>query len=380
MTPRPFNYADRDYFQAQVARPDQGLYVGKPVHSKTDGRWVIGLSRRYNKADGTFAGVVVGTLGLDYIRGMFERLNLDPDSVLSLFRTDGTLMMRKPYDPAQIGQVKDLRHDFGQGASEGEYEARSAIDGVTRLYRFHAIPGLPLLQFVGLSTATIYADWWRKAELTGAILTVCAGVISALGVSLIRELRRRTSAEAALLAMAAQDGLTGLANRRRLDRELDAEWRRAMRTAAPFSVLMIDADHFKSYNDTYGHLAGDGLIQAIARSTGASIRRPGDLAARYGGEEFVVLLPATDLDGACRVAEAIRASVIALAVPHETALGTVATVSIGVATAHPTMDRSAADLMAAADAALYRAKAAGRNRVSVAPEGSAVDGPTSAAA
>jgi diguanylate cyclase (GGDEF)-like protein/PAS domain S-box-containing protein len=173
--------------------------------------------------------------------------------------------------------------------------------------------------------------------------------------------------------MAATDGLTGLANRRHFDDVADEEWRRSCREHQPLSVLLLDVDHFKLFNDCYGHLAGDGCLQAIASQLSAAGRRPGDLAARYGGEEFLVLMPRTDRDGALSVAESVRKLVLDLAIAHAGSPDPgIVTVSIGVATARPGDPGGAPEnfgaLLAAADTALYQAKSRGRNRVVIAGE------------
>jgi diguanylate cyclase (GGDEF)-like protein/PAS domain S-box-containing protein len=167
-----------------------------------------------------------------------------------------------------------------------------------------------------------------------------------------------------LQALANQDGLTGLANRRYFDQTLQEEFRRARRQELPLAVLMIDVDSFKSYNDRYGHLSGDECLRLIARTIEGIMRRPSDHAARYGGEEFVVLLPATDTDGALMVAERIRCAVSAIGIAHLGNPFGIATISIGVSSVTPSSgDHSADQLIYAADCALYQAKAEGRNRV-----------------
>jgi diguanylate cyclase (GGDEF)-like protein/PAS domain S-box-containing protein len=171
--------------------------------------------------------------------------------------------------------------------------------------------------------------------------------------------------------MAATDALTGLANRRHFDDVADKEWRRCGREHQPLSVLLLDADHFKLFNDRYGHLAGDRCLRVIASQLAAATQRPGDLAARYGGEEFLLLMPHTDRTGALRVAERIRKLVLDLAIAHEGIPSpSVVTVSIGVATAWPDPEspQSVSTLLAAADTALYQAKSGGRNRVVIAAE------------
>lgn len=179
-----------------------------------------------------------------------------------------------------------------------------------------------------------------------------------------RVAERTTALEAAnlqLAALAATDGLTGLANRRQFDQHLAQEVARAQRSGAPLALLMLDVDFFKGYNDRYGHPAGDAALQQIATLLQLSARRPGDLAARFGGEEFVLIAAATDRSAALAQAEALRQTLAQQALPHADAPWGYLSVSIGVALLAPMHD--AAALLQQADAALYQAKAQGRNRV-----------------
>jgi len=164
------------------------------------------------------------------------------------------------------------------------------------------------------------------------------------------------------------DGLTGIANRRRFDESLAREWRRAQREQAPLSVILVDIDFFKAYNDRYGHEAGDEILKRVAAALDGAVNRPADVVARYGGEEFVAVLPGTDADGAVRLGERLRAAVAEPAIAHAgSAAGEHVTISVGVATAVPARDAAPEALVAAADRALYQAKRDGRNRVRVAP-------------
>ena len=207
-------------------------------------------------------------------------------------------------------------------------------------------------------------------------------------IAILRDVTRQKETELALEAamvklsqQAITDGLTGIANRRRFDEVLPREWRRAMRGGDPLSLLLIDVDHFKAFNDRLGHQGGDECLRLIAQTIAGVIRRPHDLVARYGGEEFVAVLPATSLEGAQRIAEALRAAVAAMPVPQPmmpqlAGTNAAVTVSIGVATAIPTGDTQPASLIDAADAALYTAKRNGRNRVSVADRSDRAREPT----
>ena len=166
--------------------------------------------------------------------------------------------------------------------------------------------------------------------------------------------------------LARIDGLTGVANRRHFDAAFETEWRRAQRDGRPVSLLMIDVDEFKSFNDRYGHQDGDTCLKRVAACIGARARRPGDLAARYGGEEFAMILPATDLTGASFLADAMRLEIRELSIQHEASVRGVVTVSIGLSTAVPKFGGSPDALLRAADSALYRAKQAGRDQIYVA--------------
>lgn len=160
------------------------------------------------------------------------------------------------------------------------------------------------------------------------------------------------------------DGLTGIANRRHFDMAMEKELRRAKRSGIALSILMIDIDFFKSYNDHYGHQKGDETLIKVAGTLAGTLLRPLDLVARYGGEEFAVILPEMDAAGAARIAEALRQKISLLSIPHAAACwGQHVTVSIGVATKAPQQSAEVAELIGAADRALYGAKRSGRNRV-----------------
>ncbi|MFD2642969.1 response regulator [Pseudomonas japonica] len=163
------------------------------------------------------------------------------------------------------------------------------------------------------------------------------------------------------------DGLTGLSNRRHFDEYLELEWRRAMREQAQLSLLMIDVDYFKAFNDTFGHLAGDEALRQVAEAIRACCARPSDLPARYGGEEFALVLPNTSPGGARLVAEKLRQTVQAAGIAHtKPQPDSWLTVSIGLATHTPAIGSHCRQLISAADDALYQAKNNGRNRVGVA--------------
>ncbi|TWI46506.1 PAS domain S-box-containing protein/diguanylate cyclase (GGDEF)-like protein [Pseudoduganella flava] len=186
-------------------------------------------------------------------------------------------------------------------------------------------------------------------------------------VETLRDMTDEKQAQISLEQLATRDGLTGLANRRCFDDTLHAEWQRALRQQQPLSLLMVDVDNFKQYNDAYGHVGGDECLQRIAGAV-AKEMRANDLVARYGGEEFAVILPNQSLKGAAIVAERIRCRVEQLHLPNLGTAKQFVTVSIGAATALAAPDNDPSQLLATADAALYRAKHMGRNRISLTRE------------
>jgi diguanylate cyclase (GGDEF)-like protein len=188
---------------------------------------------------------------------------------------------------------------------------------------------------------------------------------------MVSDLTKIKQAEAALRSMTDQlkllattDGLTGLTNRRAFDAALENELARCKRTGEPISLLLTDVDRFKSYNDLYGHQAGDEVLKKVGQCLRSALRRPADVAARYGGEEFVAILPATDEDGAFFIADGFRESLFAMGIPHKGGDKGVLTASVGIATfSGKDLELSPAELVHRADEALYDAKAAGRDRV-----------------
>lgn len=175
-----------------------------------------------------------------------------------------------------------------------------------------------------------------------------------------------------LRSLAFIDGLTGIANRRRMDEYLADEFKRAKRNHSPLSIVMLDIDYFKQFNDTYGHQSGDFCLQRVANVIKATLHRPADLVARYGGEEFAIILPDTSFSGAVILAEELRKNIEVLAIAHESSLVSPhITLSIGISKAQSYNNISEATLLSQADQALYQAKTEGRNRVRVFSEPSA---------
>jgi diguanylate cyclase (GGDEF)-like protein len=342
------------------------LHISGPARNKIDKTWALFATRRLDHADGSFAGVAMAPISLDYFAQTYATADVGRLGIISLFSEDGTLMVRRP--PAFVG------HRFPEvGSLVGRYKhlpagwfiRRSDVDGTIRLFAFRRVLHYPLTVSVGIAESGYLTDWQSGVRANAGVLALISALIAGLAAALGTQIRGRKRVEDELARLALLDGLTGLANRRRFDTVFEREWCRAARDRLPLALMMIDVDHFKSYNDLYGHHQGDKALILIAREIAAGTRRPGDLAARYGGEEFALILTATDASSAATVAERIRSAVVALNITHASGEQGTASVSIGVAGVVPPLVGDGSTLIEAADTALYDAKRTGRNRTSV---------------
>jgi diguanylate cyclase (GGDEF)-like protein len=389
--PRPMqgNNFDREYFQYHLLHKGRGTHVSVPVRSRSTGAWILPLSRRIEAPDGSFAGVALVTLDLPWFGHFYDSFDVGTNGTILLALDNGTLVYRRPFHDEQVGM--DIRNrTIWQRAmrkdGSGSAMLMSRIDNVERLFSYRHLQQFPLFIAFGEAKDDILADWWRGTLQTGVLGLAALLVLAWGGRILVRQIRVRERLErdlrragtalqrhnASLQNLADTDGLTGLANRRLFEERLVREYERARRSGAPFALVMADIDHFKGYNDSFGHLAGDECLRKVAGAIADGTRRPADLAARYGGEEFAVILADTDLIGANAVADGIRAAVAHLDLPHPDNPGGRVTLSMGVYVGHPALAERDDPLawVDVADRLLYEAKHAGRNRV-VAREGHA---------
>jgi diguanylate cyclase (GGDEF)-like protein/PAS domain S-box-containing protein len=259
----------------------------------------------------------------------------------------------KPEDAVELAALQMVHPDDQPKAEDAMRELRSGNDGVMVECRVRKQSGEYL---------------WVEAALRlvrDPVTHTPSGILN-----IIRDISERKRSEQQLQdayrtveTLALTDGLTGLANRRHFDQHLATEWRRGKRARQPLSLLMLDVDLFKAYNDSYGHQRGDSCLKQIAESCMDVVSRPGDLVARFGGEEFVVTMPNTESDGAMRVAEDICDALRSRRLPHNGSPLGIVTISIGCATLTPAFGKHAPDLIEIADHALYAAKHNGRNQV-----------------
>ncbi|MBR0712115.1 sensor domain-containing diguanylate cyclase [Bradyrhizobium liaoningense] len=489
-------FSDDAFFRQHQLSPKREPHFGRPVKSLIDGEWVVTLSRRFNKLDGSFGGVVLATISSRYLAHFYEQFEIGRNSSVALTHGDGLIVARNPSNDKFVGRsVADapLFRDPSLQRPSGAYHFKSPLDGAERVSFFKRSTRYPLVMLATVDRDELLAPW--RAAAISRMLYVLALVmlIAIIGAVMVRQLQRGQRMAAALVekeahfrllaegssdmvtriglderlryvspssvrvvgwranqligtpaltgihaedlpqvqalvdamkrgekeearvtyrnshrqkgevwlestmrvtrkdngrvdgvvaisrditeqkkletkleTLAIEDGLTGLANRRRFDERLNEEWARAYRDRSSLALLMIDVDRFKAYNDEYGHPAGDACLRVVAQVIAAEVQRPGDLAARYGGEEFAMLLPNTDAAGCARIGERIRKAIRGAGLVHTSnhASGYV-TASLGGAACRPALERTAGvgTLVEAADQALYAAKEGGRDRL-----------------
>ena len=355
LVPHPvgMNYRERDYFRFLSSHDTRDVFIGQPVKSKVDGSVNITVSRRVNAKDGSFAGIVVTSVSMDFFRKLFETVEFKSGGFISLVADNGMLLASSP-DSFGDGELAALA-----AAPAGALEYLSPKDSLNRVGASNHLSHYPMTAMVAQNSSAVLSDWYGQLRVHGAIVLSILVAISLLGY-------RVDQANRATRLQALCDGLTGLANRRCFNETIEREFQRAARNGRPLSLIMVDIDLFKSFNDQYGHPAGDACLRAISAAVQGVLRRPGDMAARYGGEELAILLPETDIAGAVRIAGDMQAAIRALAIRHEAGPLGVVTLSAGVASWCPgRLTATPAWLVEAADAALYEAKALGRNTFTV---------------
>ncbi|RDE25184.1 GGDEF domain-containing protein [Motiliproteus coralliicola] len=361
------NVADRKYFQHHRINPDNRLYISQPHLSEYSGEPILHLTKRLQDTEQQFLGVIGIHLKLSHFDSLYGQLDLNDGSHVTLLRTDGWGVFRYPQMEAFYKRSLAGNRRFNKMLAQGSGYLPinpSPYDGVRRLVAYQISDSYPILNLISVPEAQLLRHWRRQSLRTLSYATL--GGLMLLGLTLFtyHQLNRLQST----LRASSSDPLTGLANRRELDRRLTDEWRRARRKRHSLSMLFIDIDHFKSYNDHYGHQAGDDCLVRVAEALQQQFRRGGELVCRYGGEEFVVLLSQDSLtDRPEQMADQLRLRIQRLGLKHDYSdTAEVVTISLGVATLIP-MDNEPATLIRLADEALYQAKRNGRNQVALAP-------------
>ncbi|GGB82720.1 deoxyribonuclease [Marinobacterium zhoushanense] len=384
---------DREYFQLASAERNPGILHISPPFTAVTGNWVILLSMTVLSDEGEFTGLVIASLDQDRFRASMNAVNYADDMWSAIAHGDGLQFIMEPDRAGQAGMNLAQPGSFFTRHVES-HNTENVLSGKVYSTGEHRTMALrtiqpaelkmdkPLVIAVGRDSNKIFQEWrWETTlHITLFAMLLFVSVVSLMRLQRIQREKERNAAAAtsainkknseletlneSLRSLALMDGLTGIANRRHFDDVIDKEWRRCEREQAPLALMMIDIDHFKDFNDHYGHLRGDDSLKLIANTISQELSRGGDLVARYGGEEFVCLVPKCDLDAANAKAESIRLAIAALDIPHEhSSASPHVTISIGLAVEIPTSDDAPASLTALADKCLYRAKQQGRNRV-----------------
>lgn len=392
--------ADNELVQRVMQDAQPGtLYISRP-YPLTDNMLTIAVASMLTDERGEFSGMVVTELSPLEIGIMLSSVVYADDMHAGVVHADGTVFLAEPVTQKLLGHsLADSQDAFTEHVHSGNelslYHGRQLYSHdrrlivqqtimpaelnisdalIVRISRNHDavfaslyrsrwfMAGLYLVLVV--SSVVLLRLWQRKSRQAFADLNNAQKQLVASNGMLVRLNRQLEQQTENMRSLAFLDELTGIANRRHFNRSLEAEWRRCLRERQPLSMIMLDVDYFKQFNDLYGHQRGDDCLVCIAGSLKNSLTRSHDLPARIGGEEFACLLPNTQLEGALIKAERIRAEIEALAIPHAGSLaGPVVTVSVGVACMLPEPGTGYLSLLEAADETLYRAKHEGRNQV-----------------
>ena len=358
--------SDQDYVVAHQGK-DLGVFIGVPMHSKVrPGTWIFGVSLGMRDRQGQLTHIVGAVVALLPLLEIFDRVDMPQGTHLMVTDLEGRIYLHAPNQEQHVGRtvpeiknsaLRDMQSTTFTSVSTGDH--KELVVGDTRISRY------PLLAFASFPREMVLEPWKQHAMVYGSASIVLVLVVAALSTLLVRGQIRLNRQSRELALAASTDMLTGALNRRAFMEFASREFARVCRYGGHLSCIMIDLDHFKNINDSYGHAAGDLILSSSARHIASRLREP-DMFCRYGGEEFVILLPGTDQDGAVILAEELRAGLAGLDLKHGDERLSL-TASFGVAEIHAqcaTLDT----LLSLADQALYEAKESGRNRVCLAPQ------------
>lgn len=364
---------DREYFVYHQTHQDRDLHIGPVITSRTTGDRIIPLSRRFNAPDGSFGGVLLSAIKVNYFAQYYSDFKVGPKGVFVLALRTGEVLVRSPaitgLEGKSLASGEVFQHRLPYG-SEGLIRMTSVVDDQQRIFGYKALLDFALVMEAGISTESIVSGWQRDLIKSAMVALVMLLGIGAFSLYFLQQLRSKISmaevlqvAHSALQEIALYDDLTKLANRRQLDRRLAEELILARESGAPLSLIMLDIDFFKRFNDQYGHVDGDECLRKVASAVLGALRRAGDLAVRYGGEEMTVMLPDTDASSAGETVERILGAIRGLNIAHAQSPFERVTASAGVfVSTWATADLTPAKMIREADAQLYLAKTAGRDR------------------
>lgn len=376
------NNSDREYFMYHRQNGHTGVHISDVIRSRSTGELVIPVSVRINDAGGGFAGVALATIKIDYFRHFYNYFEMGERDTLALLKTDGTVLYIRPFPEDVINRNISASPLFTRAlASQDRGYATwvSVVDRVERIYGFARLERYPLVVTAGYDKSELWENWVSDS-LPDMILNAMLLLGTLLmGMIVFRQVRvnvrnqteltvlrdELTSINHTLQLMALADGLTGLANRRQFDLFLENSLKSSRTSGKPVALIMMDVDHFKRYNDFYGHVAGDNCLRQVGAILHTLTLNSSALAARYGGEEFALILPDADENTAFMFAQSAVQAIRDAAIPHvESGLPKpTLTISAGCFCLVSSGDRDdVIRIKEGADRALYQAKQQGRDR------------------
>lgn len=356
---------DREYFIYHQNNPGNRLHISQPQFSRVTGEQVIFLTRRISDKNGEFEGILGIQLKLSHFDRLYQQLKLPPGGTVTVIRSDGRGIYRYPMVDSFLQKSIHERADFQQMLQlQNGYLSTSATpyDGYDRLVGFKLSEIYPVVNIISLTQDAVLKHWINNTIKTLLLASFACLTLLVMVYFTYQQLGFLDKA----IHLSNHDPLTSLWNRRAFDEHLEEEWRRVRRRAGDISLLFIDVDYFKKYNDFYGHSKGDSCLVKIARAIDQFAERSGEMVSRYGGEEFLVLLPDCDPDTAHKTAQRIQQSISSLDIAHQNSpVSDRVTLSIGLASIKPVEGLKPSILLHRADDALYNAKEAGRNQICV---------------
>jgi diguanylate cyclase (GGDEF)-like protein len=360
----PPTVTDRLYTNVHINNQDSGLFVGDPLLSKVHkDQWFFAISLPVRASDGRLLNIIVAIIDIKHFQTQFQGINLLQDSVLGVINKSGKVITRTPDHDRVVGMhVDQAAAIWNKGSNEGIINIQSPVDQVERIIGYRLIDKYGFGTYSGISRKTVLERFYFYLILTTCIGFTIVMVLVVLSRRIFNDQQLMARQQEQLFIMAHTDELTGLCNRRHFMALSEGEQKRARRYQHSVSYMMLDIDHFKIINDTYGHDCGDIALVSFAETLRSTCRDQ-DILSRYGGEEFLVMLPETSLKKAMRLAERLRETVEELTITVGSA-NIKFTVSIGVATIDLTDEELFPyAVIKQADEALYHAKRSGRNQV-----------------
>jgi diguanylate cyclase (GGDEF)-like protein len=357
---------DRKYFRVHKEEKDQGLFVSRPFPSRRfEGEYVFSVSKAYRSSNEALNHVIVAIVNLKYFQINYADLSLSSGNAVTLASPQGDIYMRRPGSKELPGKNIPQITDHLQDVDSGTFlRAVSPIDGAMRGISLRRVGTYPLFAAASYNEEIALAEWRKSATLVAAFGVAVIAIFFLLTLQVVRFQKNQVLSQEKLQLLAITDPLTRLANRRHAVETAEMEIKKAQRLETPLSFVLMDLDHFKKVNDTYGHEKGDLVLRKVAKILLQYCRQT-DGISRFGGEEFLLILPGTDNVGAGIYSEKIRRALDEGNVEcfedaaHVTASFGVAQWRINETEFRETLRR--------ADRALYQAKEKGRNCIQISP-------------